>query len=74
MLLSWFDYTVAVKIVTTYTENQTIWEIFEEIHLPWDRMTTRVEYLKSIQSWSGAGIGTSVNSKGGLLIDWVLPL
>ena len=56
-----------------FKPNQTIRDIFEEIHPPWDMIAYRVECIGRMRSGSGVG-GESADGEGGLLIDWASPL
>ena len=71
--LSKCEHEGAKKIVATFKPNQTIRDIFEEIHPPWDMIAYRVECIGRMRSGSGVG-GESADGEGGLLIDWASPL
>ena len=69
------DHVVAVRIIATYKENQTIRDIFEEIHPSWDLTTHRVECLGLMRTGSGVGgAAASENGSEGGLVDWASPL
>ena len=67
------DHVVAVRIIATYKENQTIRDIFEEIHPSWDLTTHRVECLGLMRSGREVGgAAASENGSEGGLVDWAL--